>query len=102
MPTITWSASLALERGRACGRAPAHDLLDDLIRPQQQGPGDGKAERVRSLEVDHQLELRGLLDGQIPRLGALQDLVDVGGGTVEQVWKIWAIRHQAAGIHPHP
>jgi hypothetical protein len=32
------------------------------------------------LKFDHQLELRGLLDdGQVSRLGALEDLVHIGG-----------------------
>ena len=41
---------------------------------------DRQAEGPRGFEVDHQLELCGLLDGQVGGLGALQDLVDIGGG----------------------
>jgi hypothetical protein len=37
---------------------------------------DGQAEGFRSLEVDDQFKLGGLLDGQIDGLGALQDLID--------------------------
>src|SRR3989454_10765451 len=36
---------------------------DHLIRPQQQRRRDRQAERLRGLEVDHQLELCRLLDG---------------------------------------
>src|SRR5581483_10891990 len=42
-------------------------LLDDLIRPPEQGGRDRQAQRPRRLHVDHQLELRGLLDGQLAR-----------------------------------
>src|SRR6266699_588690 len=35
-------------------------------------------ERLGGLEVDEQLELRRLLDGEIGGLGALEDLVHVG------------------------
>jgi hypothetical protein len=35
-----------------------------LIRPQEQRRRDREAERLGSLEVDEQLELRGRLDGE--------------------------------------
>ena len=43
-----------------------------------------------------ELELGRLLDRQVGRLGALQDLVDVVGGAPEQVRIIWSIGHQTA------
>jgi hypothetical protein len=42
-----------------------HGLLDDLVRSQQDRLRDCEAERLGRLHVDHQLELRGLLDGQV-------------------------------------
>jgi hypothetical protein len=45
--------------------------LDDVVRPRQQRRRDREAERLRGLEVDDQLELRWLLDGEIGRFGAL-------------------------------
>jgi hypothetical protein len=54
-------------------------LLDHLVRPRQQRRRDREAEGLGGLEVDHQLELRGLLDGQVGGLGALGDLVDASG-----------------------
>jgi hypothetical protein len=48
--------------------------MDDLVRPQQQRLRDHQAER-RPL-VNDQLEVRGLLHGQVAGLGALQDLID--------------------------
>src|SRR6516162_2886349 len=40
-------------------------------------PRHVKTERLGSLEVDHQLELRRLLDWQLLRFGSLEDAVDV-------------------------
>jgi hypothetical protein len=48
--------------------------LDDLIRPQQQRRRDREAERLGRLEVDDQLELRWLLDGQAAGLAPLRIL----------------------------
>src|SRR4030095_12525652 len=59
--------------------------LDHLIRPQQQGLRDGEAERLVRLKVDHELELRGLLDRKIAWSCALQDLVDIAGGEIDRV-----------------
>src|SRR5437667_8713987 len=59
--------------------------FDDLIRPQQQRARDGHAERLRGLEIEDQLELGGLLDGQIGRPGALENFVHVDGGAPEQI-----------------
>ena len=70
-------AAEAVSHGlRARGR---HALLDDLIRPQQHRRRDRLAERLGSLHVDDQLELRGLFDGQVGGFGAFEDLVHVGG-----------------------
>jgi len=51
---------------------PARYLLDRLIRAPQQRRGNGQPERPRGLEIDDQLELGGLLDGQVGRLGAFE------------------------------
>ena len=54
-------------------------LVDDLIGPQEEGLGNGEPQRLGGLEIDHQLELVRLLDGQVAGLGALEDLVDSSG-----------------------
>ena len=46
-------------------RKPADQSLDHLVRPQQQRRRDRQAERLGGLEVDDQLELGGLLDGEV-------------------------------------
>jgi 7-cyano-7-deazaguanine synthase len=49
-------------------------LLNDLIRPRQHRLRDRETERLGGLEVDDQLELRRLLDGQVAGLGTLENL----------------------------
>src|SRR5215831_1344977 len=39
--------------------------LDELVGSHQQGLRDGESERLRSFQVDHQLEFGGLLDGKV-------------------------------------
>src|SRR4029450_12752288 len=53
-----------------------HGLLDHLVRSQKQRLRDRQTECLGGLEVDGQLELRRLLDGQIRRLGSVQGLVE--------------------------
>jgi hypothetical protein len=53
-------------------------LLDHLIRPLQERGRDRQAEGLGGLQVDDQLELGRLLDGQVAGLGSFQDLVDAG------------------------
>src|SRR6266478_9787363 len=47
-------------------------LLNNLVCSQEQRLRNRQAERLGGLEVDHQLELRGLLDGAIGGLGTFQ------------------------------
>jgi hypothetical protein len=51
------------------------ESLDYLVDADQERLRDGEAESFGGLAVDEQLQLRGLLDGQVRRLGALEDLV---------------------------
>jgi hypothetical protein len=48
---------------------------DHPIRPRQHIWRYRHADLLGSLEIDHQLEFRGLLDRQIGGLGSLQDFV---------------------------
>jgi hypothetical protein len=82
--------------GRPCGEG---SLLEDVIRAQQQRRRDGEAERLCGLHVNHQLEFRGLLDREIGRLRALENLVHVIGGTPKQVQKVRPVGHQTSRFH---
>src|SRR5882724_10745435 len=67
-----------------------------LVRLEEQGRRKRQAEGTGGLEVDDQLELHGLLHGEVHGLGALQDLVHVGGGTPVEVRKAWAIGQETS------
>src|SRR5216683_3633010 len=73
-------------------------LLDHLICPQQERPRDLQAEGLGGLEIDDQLVLGGLLDGQVRRLSALEDLVNEHRGTLEQIWVVRAVTHESTSL----
>jgi hypothetical protein len=52
-------------------------LLDHLIGEIDHAGRNGQAQRLGGLEVDEQQEFRRLLDRQVGRLGAFQDLIDI-------------------------
>src|SRR5262245_23150956 len=65
----------------------ATGLLDHLVGALKERRRDGEAKCLSRLEVDNQLELRGLFDGQVAGLGTIENLVDVGGRTHEHLRK---------------
>src|SRR5260370_1239112 len=73
---------------------PPFSWIDHLIRPLQQRRRDRQAEGLRGLEVDDQLELRGLLDREVGGLGAPENLVDVASGTSPHLGNIYSIGHE--------
>src|SRR5262249_482312 len=80
----------------------AWNSLDQLISLADEQRRHFETERLGGLEVDHQLELRGLLDGQVGGLGALEDLVHVGSGAPKQIRLVRSIGHKAPGIDKPP
>src|SRR5262249_29710332 len=73
------------KNGRFCTPFPSRclrkltSLPDHLIRLEQDLGGYRETKGLGSLEVDHELNLHGALDGQVPRLGALENFVHVHG-----------------------
>src|SRR4029453_8861899 len=53
------------------GRVGRARLFDHLVRPQQQRLRDRQSQRLRRLEVDHQVELRGLFYWEVIGLRTL-------------------------------
>src|SRR3954451_16874515 len=51
------------------------------------------------LEVDDELKLSRLLDGQIDRIGPSEYLVDVGGGASALVIEVYRIGHEPTDLH---
>src|SRR5262249_26403694 len=73
--------------------------LADAIRPSHERRWDRQADTFRRLQVDRQLELGRLLDGQVAGPGTLEDLVDVYGGPPPEPGRARPIGHEASGIH---
>src|SRR5215510_1578887 len=71
-------------------------LLDHLVRAAEQREWDREAECLGGLEVDNQLDLRGLLHRHIGRPLALEDPAGVDADLAEQVPKIGTVADQAA------
>src|SRR5215510_12615715 len=69
--------------------------FDHLVGSGEHRGRQVEAERLRSLEIDDQLVLGGLLNRQVGGLGALEDLVDVGGGAAIEIVGIGAVTHEA-------
>src|SRR5215472_1563581 len=76
--------------------------LDNLVGEGEQGGGHGKAEQLSGLEIDHELELRRLLDWDIRRLFAFQDFVDKVRCAPIQTPTIRPIRQQSTGLDKFP
>ena len=63
--------------------APFHSITSSALASSVAGIVE--AERLGGLEVDHQFELGRLLDRQVGRLGALENLVNEDGGPPERI-----------------
>src|SRR5438128_12330458 len=69
-------------------RLPPVASFNDLIRAPQQRRRDHEAERPGGLEVDHQLVLGRLFDWEFRGLGALENVIPVGGGAPTPTGKV--------------
>src|SRR6476619_582649 len=61
-------------------RVPERNSANHLIRLEEERRGDEQAESFGGLQIDDQLEFRGLRHRQVGRLGAFQDSSHIGGG----------------------
>src|SRR5262245_19736307 len=67
---------------------------DYLVGLEEEGRGNGQAKFLRGLQVDHQLEFHGSLDGHIGGLGSVQDLCHQDGGLPIHVGQAGSIGHE--------
>ena len=88
---IVESILSAIENSYCCLLPCACCLLNHLLRPHHHHRRNRQAKRLGGFKINHQLELRRLLDRNVGWLGAFQDLVDhrrytlVGFGPVGSV-----------------
>src|SRR5262250_1188786 len=71
---------------------------DDLVGPDEDGLRDRQTERLGGLHVDDQFELRRLLDGDLTRPSAFQDLVYKNGSALVDLGKVGAIGDKRSGF----
>src|SRR4030095_5556040 len=83
---------------RRCKRL-ARPSFDHLVRPQQQRLRGREAKGFRGLEVDDQLELRGLLDGEVCGFDSFEDFIHVGCCTVVHGGNVGAIGDKPARLY---
>jgi len=66
----------------ACSTTP---LFDHLVGALLEEPGHFEADRLRGLEIDHELDPGGLLDRNVAGPDALENAVDVAGDLAERI-----------------
>src|SRR3984893_3873761 len=73
-------------------------LFDDLVGECEQRRRHLEAKRPSGREIDGELELGRLLDLEVARLRAAQNLVHILGGAPEQVREVWSVGHETPGL----
>ena len=74
--------------------APIRDITTIHPMTSSEGLWNREGERFRSFEVDDQLELGRLFDGEIGGLCAFQYFVGVGHCAAKKIGNIWSVQHQ--------
>src|SRR5262249_28440019 len=74
-------------------------LFDHLVGEDVELRRDRYPESVGGLTIDHQVEFGRLLDRQVARLCALENLVDERRGATEEIEEVLAIAHQPTSLH---
>src|SRR3990170_2291254 len=93
-----WYTRGSMTKMRSPGASPAPSL-DHLVGPEPERLGNGKPEGLGRLEIDDKLELGGLLDGEIGRLGTLEDAAYLHPGPLKHVRVAGPVGYQPADIH---
>src|SRR5262247_1019211 len=72
--------------------------FNDLVRPHQHLRRNAYANLFSCPEINHELKLRRLLEWNVGRLGAFQDLIDKVSDASEHVPIARSVAHQSAGL----
>src|SRR5262245_53450191 len=73
-------------------------LLNHLVGAGKQSTRHRQTERASSFDVDEKMKPPRLLYGKFARLGILQDLVHIARRPPKQVFIIWRIGNESAGL----
>jgi hypothetical protein len=84
------------------GGARRRGLLEHLGRLEEEGWGNGNPKGLGRLQVDHQRECGRLLDRQIGRVGAVEELPHGGSGALELLHQAHPLCREAAGLQKLP
>src|SRR5215475_599796 len=79
---------------------PVVPLFDHLIGACEERRRNRQPKRLRSLDVDDQLERGGLRDGQISRLRSFEDPIYEVWGSPVHIVQTRAIGHDETSVHP--
>src|SRR6266852_9935521 len=71
-------------------------LFDHLVGEDIKLRRNRQSKRIGSLAIEHEMEMRRLLDWNIARLRALENLVDERCGPVVEIGKVLTVTHEAA------
>jgi len=77
-------------------------LFNHLVGEGEELVGDSHVKHFRRFQIDDEFKLCGLLNWQICRIGAPQNLVDVDCAMPIDVAVVWPVRHKPAGIYKGP
>src|SRR3954465_3893539 len=83
---------------RETANIPVDRLSNDIICLQQDRLGYDQPYGFRGPEIEHEVELGGLLNRQIARLGTLEDLVHIRGRSVPVIHRVSPIGHESAFV----
>ena len=72
--------------------------FDDLVGAGEQCSRNGQSDRLGGLQIDNELKLGRLLDGQVGRRLATKDAADILRSTSPKVVDSGAVAQQRAGV----
>src|SRR5262249_32956481 len=75
------------------------DSFDHLVGAVEQRGRDRDAQRLRSLEVDHEFIFRRLLDGKICRVCTFEDFANINTCSPIEIQWVCSVAHEASGLH---